>query len=93
MTKRTKAEVEAKLEELWPDQKYCDTKKKATKVPGGWNITVSDMYEAPGLGLKQLIALSEFFGTLNITDERFAQGGCETCDYGSCYGFTLQVRP
>ncbi len=92
MINRTQAEVEAKMEELWPDKKYCDTKREAKKVPEGWNITASDMYEAPSLSLKQLLSLAEFFGTKSIEDERFSSGGCETCDYGSCYGFTLEVR-
>ena len=93
MTKRTQSEVDAFLAELWPDQAYCDTKREAKRVGEGWDVTASDMYEAPGLSLTQLIKLSDFFGTRNIRDERFSYGGCETCDYGSCYGFTLEVRP
>ena len=93
MIERTQEEVQKFLEALWPDKAYCDTTREAKKVPNGWNITASDMYEAPGLSLKQLMSLAVFFGTQNITDERFASCGCESCDYGSCYGFTLEVRP
>jgi hypothetical protein len=38
--------------------------------------------------------LAEFFDTKNINDdEKFSNGGCETCDWGSSYGFELVVRP
>lgn len=57
-------------------------------------VTISCMYEAPSPTLDVLMQLAEFFGTKNINDDdRFANGGCETCDYGSSYGYTLTVRP
>ena len=57
-------------------------------------ITISCMYEAPSPTLEVLMQLAEFFGTMNINDDdRFAFKGCETCDYGSSYGYTLTVRP
>jgi hypothetical protein len=39
------------------------------------------------------LALANYESFRVITDERFSSGGCESCDYGSCYGFTLEVRP
>lgn len=51
------------------------------------------MYDAPPCNLTHLKALSEFFDTDNINDERFSHGGCESCDYGSEYGFTLVIKP
>jgi hypothetical protein len=57
-------------------------------------ITVSSMYSPPGLNFNIFSQLSEFFKTRNINDDdRFSDRGCDTCDYGSCYGFTLTVRP
>jgi hypothetical protein len=58
-------------------------------------VTISCMYEAPpSPTLDVLMQLAEFFGTKNINDDdKFANGGCETCDYGSSYGYTLTVRP
>lgn len=57
-------------------------------------IQIDKMYESPSLSLAHLLALAEFFGTKNITDPcRFSNGGCETCDYGSSYGFTLEIKP
>lgn len=57
-------------------------------------ITLSAMYGAPSLNLPILMEFAEFFETKNINDDdRFNRSGCETCDYGSEYGFTLTVRP
>jgi len=57
-------------------------------------VTISCMYEAPSPTLDVLMQLAAFFGTKNINDDnRFASIGCETCDYGSSYGYTLIVRP
>ena len=56
-------------------------------------IELEQMYGHPTLNLKKLRALSEFFETDNINDDdRFSSRGCETCDYGSSYGFTLTIR-
>ena len=57
-------------------------------------ITICCMYEAPSPTLRVLTQLAEFFGTMNINDDdRFDFAGCDTCDYGSSYGYTLTVRP
>lgn len=58
-----------------------------------YHITMSSMYEAPMLNLYYMVELSKVFGTMNINDDdRFSWMGCETCDYGSSYGFTLSIR-
>ena len=63
-------------------------------TPKEVRITLKCMYEAPAINLNILMQLADFFGTKNINDDdRFASIGCETCDYGSSYGFTLTVRP
>jgi hypothetical protein len=57
-------------------------------------IEFACMYGAPNLNLTVLEELSEFLGTTNINDDNhFSEGGCETCDYGSSYGYTLTARP
>jgi len=57
-------------------------------------IRFACMYEAPNLNLNVLMKLADFLGTKNINDgDKFSYGGCETCDYGSSYGFTLTARP
>lgn len=49
------------------------------------------MYDAPGVTFDLLQALSTLFGTTRIDVDDYAQGGCETCDWGSDYGHTIQV--
>lgn len=57
------------------------------------DIEIACMYEAPSPTYDVLMAMADFFGTMNINDdEHFSEGGCETCDYGSSYGYTLTVR-
>jgi len=57
-------------------------------------VTINCMYEAPSPTFDVLMQMAEFFGTKNINDDAsFANSGCETCDYGSSYGYTLTVRP
>lgn len=53
---------------------------------------VSRMYDCPPLGFKQLKALSEVFQTDNIDKyDDISSSGCETCDYGSRYGYAFRV--
>jgi hypothetical protein len=74
------------------ESKGCLTVELNT--PDMVRVTISCMYEAPSPTLDVLTQLAEFFGTKNINDDdAFANGGCETCDYGSSYGYTLTVRP
>lgn len=101
MIERTDAEIRAKVAELWPDvnlnetgwgnrDKYFDIERKSGYI----DITVAQMYGKPGLSFPQLNALAQFFDTMNVeTEEEFAGGGCETCEYGSKYGFTLRISP
>jgi uncharacterized protein (TIGR02996 family) len=49
------------------------------------------MYDAPGVTFDLLKALSDLFGTTHIDVDDYAEGGCETCDWGSDYGHTIQV--
>ena len=98
----TVKEIEDKVKEIWQvnADNYDYRNGKIEKINVSIDpsavvrITLSNMYEAPGLSFKHLMALSEFFDTKNINDDdRFSYGGCETCDYGSSYGFTLTIRP
>ena len=100
----TKEEIEQKVSEIWKNEFFYDEDctRETVSPPeievsiknGTVDIRISKMYEAPGLSFSHLKRLSEFFDTDNINDdERFSNGGCETCDYGSSYGFVLTVRP
>lgn len=109
MIERSEAEVLEFLGGLWKyyddlvyngskvervEQPVFDIKKVTDARGAGWNIGVSMMYEAPQLTFEILKKLANFFGTDRINDDdRFSMDGCETCDYGSEYGYTLTVRP
>lgn len=56
-------------------------------------IEVEQMYEYVECGLKELLAVSEFFGTTNVHDDRWHSNGCDSCDYGSSYRLCLTIRP
>jgi len=86
------AAIEAKVRELWQDG--APDKIEIARTGKTVRIKLSSMYEAPGLSFAQLKALSAFFETDNLDDDdRFSYSGCETCDYGSSYGFTLRIEP
>lgn len=96
----TAEEIVTKVKQVWKDLAlvyYWEIEDLDVSVSFSKDctaITLSKMYSAPGLNFEALMALSEFFGTKNINDDdRFYSGGCETCDYGSSYGFTLSIRP
>ena len=93
---RTEQEVEAEVRRIWAEElsaKYVNGTVEVKKFDKMWHITIKQMYEYVPLTLKHLVALSEFFGTQNISDSRQAWGGCETCDYGSSYEIDLTVKP
>ena len=96
----TKQEIEQKVWEIWrqvEDEHGWDYSLPSTvEVSAIYNrveITLESMYSAPSLTYYHLKALADYFETDNINDDRFSEEGCETCDYGSSYGFTLNIRP
>lgn len=58
-------------------------------------IDISREYQSPEIKFSDLLALSQYFGGTERIGEvnDWAQSGCETCDYGSSYGFTVRVLP
>jgi hypothetical protein len=65
---------------------------KIEKITDGYEITFGQQYAPPGLNFDQLMKISELFGTTKIDVDNYSQMGCETCDYGSNYGHTIQVK-
>ena len=65
-----------------------------TSFPNSIEISASAMYEHPvsrEVNIEFLCALSELFKTKKIDVDDWANGGCETCDYGSSYGHSFQI--
>lgn len=59
---------------------------------GGCDIEYGAMYDPPPLNLRHLAAIGKLFGTDDVTVNGYSVSGCETCDYGSDYGNTINVR-
>lgn len=57
----------------------------------GFEIDFTKMYNAPELTFTMMKELSEYYGTDQIDFDEYSQSGCETCDYGSCYGYKIQI--
>ena len=57
-----------------------------------YSIHIKQMYEYVAVNFRFLSAISQYFNTDNIHDERYSRDGCETCDYGSSYEVTITVK-
>lgn len=96
MKKYTEQEIINKVKELWAedDGEWSKFKVEVEITKSKVDITLSRQCDSPGLSFAHLKALSEFFETDSINDDdRFSSSGCESCDYGSKYGFTITIRP
>lgn len=93
MNKFTDKEIIDKCKSIWVS-KYSDpTIVVKTNSEKEVIIIIKQMYDYVEMNLSHLKKLSEFFNTDNINDDRYAYGGCETCDWGSSYEITLTIRP
>ncbi len=88
-------EILGKVKELWnpENDKYKTIEFKVLENTKELvRISISRMYDAPGLSYQQLHELSKFFGTDKLGDEWFSNEGCDSCDYGSEYGFVIEIK-
>lgn len=89
MIKRTKEEIEKFIKDNL-ECKVTIYENEYDKV----ELLIYQMYEYVELNSDRLFALAEFFGTYNIDAyDKDSYGGCETCDYGSKYEYTLLIQP
>lgn len=73
-----------------------DVNVRCRKSGEKYVIVAEAMYNAPLLYgktvLDAMVALSKMFGTDDVDIRNGnAQPGCDTCDYGSCYGTELVI--
>jgi len=62
------------------------------KLGSGFVIDFTEMYDPPLLSYAVMAEIAEMFGTTEIDfDDSIADGGCKTCDYGSRYGYEIEV--
>ena len=95
MRKYNDAEIIRFLTGIWKDED-CRFEKISFKIlensASKVRVEISRMYDPPGLSFEILERISRFFETEKLGDERFSDEGCESCDYGSKYGFVLEVK-
>lgn len=92
MKKYTNKEIKCKVKEIFKFQTYSDPEIEIKANKSYIDIEISQEYTRPTLSFKQLNELAKFFDTLNIeTESEFSNSGCDTCDYGSSYGFVLRI--
>lgn len=90
MISHTKEEIAKVVTEIWPHACVSVTKCESGEV----DIELSSTSRYVGLTYDQLVKLSEFFNTIHINvTGTHNDGGCDTCDYGSEYGFVITVKP
>lgn len=70
---------------------YSDEYIISSKIDNGFEISIGSMYTAPQINFKILKQLSDLFGTIKIDVDDYSNSGCETCDYGSNYGHSIQI--
>lgn len=88
------------IKELWEilfegdngsfDDKHIQVTKR--KDVNQYDIEYGQMYGAPNLSFAKLMELSKLFGTEEIDVDDYSSEGCESCDYGSDYGHTIQLK-
>lgn len=73
----------------FPDDIEIETNK-----PGYVCFSVTAEYSPPAFCYFHLQKLSDLFGTQNISlGDNVDISGCETCDYGSKYGYEIVIKP
>lgn len=99
MEQHTIEAIEAQLLKLFKDDDgyfYGNglTVTQEVNTPERIVVKVSNMYESPPFNSAVIFGLCEFFDTKHINDiDRWNNSGCETCDWGSSYGYRLEVLP
>ncbi len=65
---------------------------EVTQTSEGFDIQCTRMYDSPiKPDLDTLMRLADIFGTRKIDVDNYSAQGCETCDYGSAYGYTFNI--
>lgn len=95
----TEAEIKSKIVEIFAKAEAANSDVDAPDTitvmtyPNLIRIELSSMYEPPSMNFGIVKGISEYFETENINSDQFSWGGCETCDFGSSYGYTLTIEP
>lgn len=92
------AKAAEKIGKFWGDiydkPEHIDVKLVKVGNEKGIDINISRQYSHPKLTFAVLKKISELFDTERIdTYDEWSRSGCDTCDYGSSYGYTIRVLP
>lgn len=101
MINRSDDEIRFFLLDMFPDLRDREYNRAMVRVDrsrddGRLLVSVFTSYDDephPALTFKTLAEVAAFFGTDSIDAGERREGGCESCDYGSEYGFDLLVGP
>lgn len=85
----TKKEIIQECFRIWSEDEDFIVKVSSNQV----TISVSQMYEYLSVNITHLMKLMRFFNTSNITDDRYGERGCESCEYGSSYTVDITIEP
>jgi len=90
----TFTETEDFVKMLFPEANLIHVYVSPNRDPFTYMSVELESSDSMSVGLKKLMELSRFFGTLNIDEtSRYKHGGCSTCDYGAVYHLTFVVKP
>lgn len=98
MIARERKEIDEFFNTLWDGLEGYNPKPDDIGVDvlpdGSIRVEVGREYEAPELNLDMMNKIASFFGTTKVSKSGdFSSYGCETCDWGSRYGYTIVVGP
>lgn len=83
------------LNKHFPANKYSNSLAETFRVDKEaefWNITHADAYASPTFNAEALVNFCKELGTFDVHNtEDINNSGCETCDWGSEYGFALSI--
>lgn len=68
--------------------KFIPVRKDGNK----FYFKINRMYNAPALSVAHIMDMVNLFGTKKIDINNYGSSGCETCDYGSQYGYNITVE-
>lgn len=81
--------MEEAIKKIWPDDAIKISIYDSSPLV---SVHISKSYSYLPLGLKELIALANIFGTDRFTVNSYSTGGCPTCDFGSTYDHTFDFQ-
>lgn len=94
---KSDTEIEAAIASIFTDFRESfnhDGEIKIERSNGSVFVSVTQMYDAPEHGLSMVEFVAAMTSAVGLPEmEEYSEenkAGCETCDYGSCYGTTFR---